>query len=326
MDDFVTAMPPPRKTRRRNQPRRRKPAPKKVWLVLRHDGLEILQAGPLAGLGWLVHGFSTRRGGHSHLNGHPALSLSLTEWDTRIAVLANRREFQVALGAAGMALVTLRQMHSDVAHSVDQPPAGRLRGDALLTRTPGLLLGVQTADCLPILLADTRHRAVAAVHAGWRGTLKRAVEKTLGRMQMLFGTRPADVVAALGPGIGRCCYEVGPEVVQQFAGQFAEAREWFAAPAGARGRAASFDQIAAGDTPNPLKWLSMAPPGHDPPPPRLRLNLAAANCWQLQHAGVRAKNLVTSDLCTACRTDLLFSHRAERGHTGRLLGVIAIKN
>ena len=90
-----------------------------------------------------------------------------------------------------------------------------------------MLLAVQTADCVPILLADTKNRAVAAIHSGWRGTLRRIAEKTLGRMQMDYGTRPADVIAAIGPAIGGCCYEVGSEVAREFASQFSEAREWF---------------------------------------------------------------------------------------------------
>ena len=188
-------------------------------------------------------------------------------------------------------------------------------GDALLTRIPGLLLAVRTADCLPILLADTRHRAVAAVHAGWRGTLARISEKALGRMKMEFDTRPEDVVAALGPAIGGCCYEVGPDVVQAYAAKFPSARAWFEGP---------FERLAANDDPAPFPWLSMTPPGHEVPPLRARLDLRAANRWQLTEAGVPPAQIVTSELCTACRTDLFFSHRRERGRTGRLLAVIGI--
>ena len=122
-----------------------------------------------------------------------------------------------------------------------------------------MLLVVQTADCIPDPLADTKNRAVAAIHSGWRGTLRRIAEKTLGRMRMEFGTRPEDVIAALGPGIGRCCYEVGSDVAKEFHAQFPEAREWFDGP---------FDALAAGENdPNWLPWLTMRPPGHAPPPP-----------------------------------------------------------
>ena len=301
------------------------------WRELRSGGMRVLQATRLAKLPWLLHGFSTRPGGASELCGARALNLGFTDWDKRPAVEANRQAFVAALAGAPNkhrpSLVTLRQIHSDVIHEINGQPAQAPRGDAAVTRTPGNLLAVQTADCLPILLVDTKHRAVAAAHAGWRGTLRRIAAKTLGRMRMLYGTRPADVVAAIGPGIGACCYEVGHEVVQAFASQFAEAREWFAAPpvSGFQKYAPSFDDLATGVEPLPLKWLTMAPPGHEPPPPRMYLNLVAANRWQLLDAGLRVKNIVASGLCTACRTDLFFSYRREQGHTGRLMGVVGVR-
>jgi YfiH family protein len=191
-----------------------------------------------------------------------------------------------------------------------------LRGDALATRTPGLLLGVQAADCVPILLADARNHAVAAIHAGWRGTLARIAVKTLGRMRMEFGTRPRDVVAAVGPAIGRCCYNVGPEVAQAFAMQFPHAAEWFDGP---------FDQLENGQEPLWLPWLTMMPPGHVPPPPRVKLDLRAANRWQLLAAGVPKAQIAVSDLCTSCQTDLLFSYRHEGAKTGRMMAVIGLR-
>ena len=217
-----------------------------------------------------------------------------------------------------MRAVTLRQIHSDVAHRVDASNAGAKdapQGDALFTREPGLLLVVQTADCIPILLADPKRRAIAAIHAGWRGTLRRIAAKTLGRMHMEFGTRPEDVIAALGPGIGRCCYEVGSEVARDFDAQFPNAREWFDGP---------FDALASGDNdPNWLPWLTMMPPGHQPPPLRVHLDLIAANRAILADAGIPARQISSSGLCTACRTDLLFSYRRERT-TGRLMAAIGI--
>lgn len=214
-----------------------------------------------------------------------------------------------------MQLVTLRQFHSDVIQMAAAPCDEAPKADALVTNTPGLLLGVQTADCVPILLADTRRRAVAAIHAGWRGTLARIAVKTLGRMGIEFGTEPNDVVAALGPAIGRCCYEVGPEVAQEFAAQFPSAADWFDGP---------FEKLAQGDEPIDLPWLSMLPPGHQLPPPRVRLDLHASNRRQLMDAGVPEKQIEVNDLCTACRTDLLFSYRREGAKTGRLMAVIGI--
>jgi YfiH family protein len=286
------------------------------WTIRRARGLQIVQSRKLAKLGWLVHGFSTRPGGESVLDGKHALNLGFTDWDTRERVAANRAKFTAAIPAGEMRLVTLRQFHSDVVQVADAPVEEAPKADALATRAAGLLLGVQTADCVPILLADVRHRAVAAIHAGWRGTLARVAVKTLGRMQMEFGTRPRDVVAALGPAIGRCCYEVGSDVARSFAAQFPNATEWFDGP---------FDQLAYGEDPLWLPWLTMMPPGHVPPPPRVQLHLRAANRWQLMDAGVPENQIDVSDLCTACRKELLFSYRREGVKTGRMMTVIGVR-
>jgi YfiH family protein len=112
-------------------------------------------------------------------------------------------------------MASLKQIHSaSVLVATEREPVGE--GDALLTATPGLRVSVRTADCYPILLADTKNRAVAAVHAGWRGTAGKIVVETLARMRAQFGTAPADIVAAIGPGIGLCCYQVGAEVGRLF--------------------------------------------------------------------------------------------------------------
>ncbi len=296
----------------------------KAWKDFHREGVTVLQAHSLSRLKWIVHGFSTRAGGASKLGGERVLNLGFTDWDSRASVETNRKTFLAALGADKMDLAVLHQIHSDVIHLVEKFPDGALRGDALITNSPGVLLGVQTADCVPVLLADTHRRAVAAIHAGWRGTLARIAAKTLGRMHMEFGTQPGDVIAAIGPAIHRCSYEVGPEVAQAFAGQFPQARDWFDVP---RELSSGMQdgEIVAGEGPNPLKWLLMTPPGHDPPPPSVQLDLVAANRWQLVDAGVRAANISASELCTACRTDLLFSHRREQGRTGRMLAVVGIR-
>jgi YfiH family protein len=307
------------------------PAPKIIedgWVLRRVAGLEILVAKVFDSVPWVVHGFSTRRGGASRLDEVAALNLGFTEWDSRGAVAQNRAGFLhamedskleeklVATIAMEKSLVTLRQIHSDVVHVFSKAPARPPQGDAALCRQPGLLLGIQTADCVPILMADRRRRVVAAIHAGWRGTLARVVAKTLGRMRLEFGTRPEDVVAALGPAIGPCCYEVGPEVAQAFSGQFAEAADWFAGP---------FESLATGEEPNPLPWLTMMPPGHQPPPERVQLDLRDANRWQLVEAGVNPRNIAVSAFCTACRSDLFFSYRKEGARTGRMMSVIGIR-
>jgi YfiH family protein len=275
--------------------------------------MQVLQVPALAKLPWLVHGFSTRPGGISLLNGEKVLNLGFTEWDSGENVLENRRRFQSALGASDLKLISLKQIHSDVIHLFDAAPAEPCRGDASATNRPGLLLGAQTADCVPILLVDPKKRVVAAVHAGWRGTLARIVVKAIGKMQMQYKSKPADLLAAIGPSIGGCCYEVGTEVATQFLSQFAEASDWF-------------DEFRTGDEPNPIQWLNMMPPGHQPPPQNVLLDLKKANCAQLLGAGLRAPNIFVSDLCTACRPDLLFSYRKEGAQSGRLVSVIGIRS
>jgi polyphenol oxidase len=291
----------------------KRPAPQAPWSLRRANGLQILELAPFRRLPWLVHGFSTRTGGDSELHGEKILNLSMMDWDKRETVLANRRKFQSAVGAPDFELLPLKQVHSAIVHVFSAKPAAPCNGDASLTNRPGLLLAAQTADCVPILIVDPRERVVAAVHAGWRGTLARILEKTVGRMQFEFGSKPADLLAAIGPSIGPCCYEVGAEFVTKFAAQFADAETYF-----------DEEELRSGEEPNPLQWLNMRPPGHQPPPGNVHLDLRKANRSQLLAAGLREKNIFVSELCTSCRTDLLFSYRREGPESGRLMSVIGI--
>ncbi len=307
---------PQRKTSAKKPSIRKRAIPRPLrlsppWVMHRPCGLQILQLAPFRKLPWLVHGFSTRPGGVSLLDGRPVLNLGFMEWDIRENIAENRRLLQTALDAESFALAPLKQIHSDVIHVFSAAPAHACKGDASVTNRPGLLLAVQTADCVPILLVDPKQRAVAAIHAGWKGTLARIAEKAVGRLRLEFGCKPADLLAALGPSIGPCCYEVGADFVTKFTAQFADASEYF-------------DEPRTGDEPNPLQWLSMAPPGHQPPPRNVHLDLPKANRAQLLTAGLRPQNIFSSGLCTACRTDLFFSHRREGVLSGRLLSVIGI--
>jgi hypothetical protein len=285
----------------------------RAWAERTEHGLRILQVPAFAKLSWLIHGFSTRPGGASELAGEKVLNLGITEWDSKENVLENRRRFQSVLGANAFAVVTLKQFHSDVVQLFETVLVEPCRGDASATNRAGLLLAVQTADCVPILLVDPKKRAVAAVHAGWRGTLARIVAKAIGQMQMNFGTKPADLLAAIGPSIGGCCYEVGTEVAVQFKSQFPNASDWF-------------DELRTGDEPNPLQWLNRMPPGHQPPPKNVLLDLKKANRAQLLDTGLHAQKIFVSDLCTACRRDLLFSYRREGAASGRLMSVVGIRD
>ena len=147
------------------------------------DSRQIYRVTELDALPWLVHGFGTRR--------------------ARVAALFGN-------------LATLRQVHSAACVAAAGRGGVLGEGDALLEDRPGSVVAVQTADCLPILLVDERHRAVAAVHAGWRGTVAGIAQRAVEAMHAQFGSLPADLHAAIGPGIGKCCYEVGPEVAAQF--------------------------------------------------------------------------------------------------------------
>jgi len=284
----------------------------------KHRQLEILRGSFRVFPPWLVHGFSTRLGGVSRVYGGSALNLGFTKHDTRAAVERNRRAFLRQLGAADgrnvWPLVTLRQIHSDLIHCVSVLPKQQLVGDGLISATPGLLLAIQTADCLPVILFDAKRRAVGVFHAGWRGTIKRIVEKGVGEMRRWFKTDPRDLHAVIGPGI-RACYQVGPEVREQFESQFAYSADLFR-------------EVKESDPVRekyPLLFLTARAPGHSDLPKKIFLDLVEANRHQLIAAGVPKKSITASPLCTACRTDLLFSHRAESGMTGRMMGVAGIR-
>ena len=291
--------------------------------------VKILQADHLKTIPWLIHGFSTRLGGSSRAYRNGDLNLGFTKDDSRTAVERNRVVFLRAIGACGDSrprlssrakfdcwpIVTLRQIHSDLVHLVDGVPKDQLVGDGVITATPGLLLGIQTADCLPVIVVDPKRRAVGVFHAGWRGTVKRIVEKGVGEMIRHFGSRPHDLKAAIGPGIQGCCYEVGEEVRAKFESQFAYA-------------ASLFREVKESDAIHekyPLLFLTARAPGHSDLPKKIFLDLVEANRQQLLAVGVPKKSIEASPLCTNCHPELLFSYRAERGKTGRMLGVAGIR-
>lgn len=260
-------------------------------------------------LPWLVHAFSTRAAGD-------------------LAQPAGRRRFVQSLSGSGMRLVTLHQIHSAVvrvagacpgaclsAGAADLPPDSAPPGDALIAAESGLLAGVKTADCLPILIADRRRRIVAAIHAGWRGLARRVVEKTIGELRRAFGCAPSDLAAAIGPGIQACCFEVGPEVLQEFACQFVDAGR-FCKP----------------DPPNPAltilpKQLMTGNQGllRALAADRGRVDLAGAARRQLLAAGLTPGHIYNCGFCTACRLDRFYSYRREKEAAGRMLAVIGVR-
>ncbi len=221
----------------------------------------------LAGTPGLVHGFGRRSG--------PA-------FETREATAARVSSRLAPHGR----LLLLHQVHG--ATVAEAPWAGRPAADASMASEPGFLLGIETADCLPVLLVDPQRRAVAAVHAGWRGTalgVTRAAVAALSR----GGSRAPDLVAALGPGIGPCCYEVGDDVKAAFG------------PAGAA-------------------FFRRAPGGRD------HLDVRAANRQQLIEAGLDPGRIESVDECTFCRRDLYHSYRRDGPGSGRMISFVGFRS
>jgi YfiH family protein len=193
-------------------------------------------------------------------------------------------------------LVTVKQVHRSRTLILGSPQRGlarysSFRFDSMITNQPGIALGVRTADCLPLLLLDPERKVIGAVHAGWRGTVEKISQKVVGRMSKSFGTKPANLQAGIGPAIGRCCYEVGEDVVSAFRSSF----PWWAEAFSFRG--------------------SQLP----------KLNLIYANVCQLLEAGLRMVNIYKLNLCTCCREDLFYSYRRNKKEKGKQLSFIALK-
>jgi polyphenol oxidase len=281
--------------------------------------IEIIRAANLSTLPSVVHGFSTRIGGFSEAYGGGQLNLGFTPSDNRQTVERNRRAFirEVTGRRERLPLVTLRQIHSGVVRIVknkDRLPASPLRGDGVITSHGNVLLGVQVADCVPVLVVDPKRGAVGAFHAGWRGTAKRIVERGVGSMRGVFGCQATDLYAAIGPCIHSCCYAVGDEVIDEFRSQFSYANELFSEV---------YDRDPIKEK-YPLLFLTARAPGHSNIGPQTHLDLVAANRRQLLDAGVPESNIRAAKECTSCRTDLLFSHRCESGYTGRMMGAVGL--
>jgi YfiH family protein len=263
------------------------------------DGVQALVCAPLEIAGF-VNGFSTRGGGTSPMPEN-ALNLAGFNDDTAENILENRRRFLKLFPSdtGDWALAGCWQVHGTNVRLIktlsDARPAEDARGDtvycdAIVSDARGVLAGVKTADCVPILIGDPTTGAFAAVHAGWRGTLAEIAAKTLARLTAEYKTRPQDVRVAIGPAAGACCYEVGRDVIDPFRKTFPhqdifrETREGHAC-----------------------------------------IDLLRANREHLVSAGVEPNKINIAPHCTMCRTDLFFSYRREKnaaGKVGRLMSVI----
>lgn len=201
-----------------------------------------------------------------------------------------------SLGVAPGRVLSLNQVHGrDVVVVGQEIPRERPKADALVSKTPDVALVVRAADCVPLLIGDSRTGAVGAAHAGWRGTAARVAVATIEAMAREFGSKPRDLVVAIGPSIGPCCYEVGSELVDAFA-------------------AAGHERYLID------RWFLT------PREQRMRLDVAGANRDQLVLAGVPEENVYMSGLCTVMHLDVLTSYRAEKENAGRIAGAIRAGN
>lgn len=264
------------------------------------SGVKVLVCRPLEEAGF-ANGFSTRLGGVSDLQSDgaagPGTDLNLAGFDEDSAenIYENRRRF-LGIFDRTYKLTSAWQVHGDdvkvVANDADADNTEE-RFDALISDLPGLLLGVKTADCVPVLIGDPAKSAYAAVHAGWRGTSRSIARRAVEKMREAYGTDPADLICAIGPAALCGNYEVGPEVIEAISSAFVGHERYFRSTR----------------------------EGH------ALVDLHLANHDLLIELGVHPENIFRAPLCTMERTDLFFSYRIEKakyGKTGRLMSVIGL--
>lgn len=238
----------------------------------------------------LVHGVSLRTGGFSR-GRITGLNLGHTVGDDTEAVDANHALLFAALGLSADQVVTARQVHGARVARVGWGEGGTVipATDGLITEVPGVALLMRFADCVPVLLYDPQRNAIGLAHAGWRGALARVAAHTAQAMIHEFGCRPADLRASIGPSIGPCCYEVGPEVAEATRAAFPEQ-----------------DRLLS----------QVQPSGH------AHLDLWAAVATQLSEIGI--EQIETARICTACRGDLFYSYRRQGAASGRFGAIIGL--
>jgi polyphenol oxidase len=257
--------------------------------------VSFLACAPIHAPGFVMHAFSTRLGGVSKPP-YASLNLGFGSGDDRTRVLANRARFSQAVGIDPDDLVALRQVHGNriiVLTEANNPQLVRgAPGDGLITNRTYLPLAVITADCFPVVLAAPSAPAVGIVHSGRKGTAARVVPTAIERLCQEFRVPPEAVCAVIGPGIGRCCYEVDAASAAPFQAQFA---------------------------PNE-KVYRHSRPGH------LYLDLQQAILQQLRAAGIPPTHIWHANLCTACHPRWFYSYRREGPRSGRMLNVVMIQS
>ena len=241
-------------------------------------------------MGTGVTAFSTTRQGGCSTGNYAAFNINGYCGDDEVHIAANKVALCGLLGIDSNRLVMPHQVHDCVVRRIDGPQQGVIEGvDAVMTDVPQLCIGVSTADCIPVLLYDSTHRAISAVHAGWRGTVLRIVQKAVEAMCDAYGTAPADLQAVIGPGISLDSFEVGDEVYNQFL-------------------SAGFDMqpISRRDA----KW---------------HIDLPMCNRLQLMEAGIPSNNIQMTNICTYQQYDRYFSARRLGIQSGRIYTGILIK-
>jgi len=254
------------------------------------NGITYASSDALSRHGGIVHAFAGRKGGVS-APPFSSLNLSLRVGDDPERVAENRERSAHAFGYREAHLVTVDQVHSDTVLVLENRGCdySRKKADAIISHRKWEPIGVLTADCVPILLYDPVNGVAAAVHAGWRGTVKGIAGNTVKAMTSEYGSDPASVVSAIGPSIGRCCYAVSSDVAGEFKKRYGS------------GRGSPVDPAT----------------GH--------VDLVRANILDMERAGLAAANMSVEKSCTSCRSDAFFSHRKDNGKTGRQLSFIMMK-
>jgi polyphenol oxidase len=262
-----------------------------MFSVVRRGGIEFYEAGELAALGFVTHAFCTRLGGVSG-GDFTSLNTGFLVGDRPEDVRRNLERVGEAFAIPPGQLLLMGQVHGDricVIDGQDAPEGLTPECDGLITARTGLALGIRTADCVPLLFVDRARRVIGTAHAGWRGTALGIAPKMVAVFAERFASRAEDLLIAIGPAIGSCCYEVDAPVYESFR---------------ARG-----DSGAALRPCRQGRWM---------------LDLALANRLQLLEKGVPGDHILSSGLCTACRPDQFFSHRASHGSAGRLINFLML--
>lgn len=276
------------------------------------NGLPLVRFDNLVGFDGLVHAVSTRHGGVSR-GPWASLNLGKTVGDDPEAVESNHRLLAQAVGVRREHFATTWQVHGRQVLHAGEDSRGTMLGkaDGIITDRPEVPLTQRFADCTPIVVYDPARHAVGLAHAGWRGTVDGMASALVHAMVERYGSDSADLIAAVGPAIGPCCYEVGDDVVDAVRQAFPD-WEWILRPP-RMDTSGAWTAVTTGETAGPRNGQ----------PSRLHFDLWETNRLQLAEAGVA--QIEVSGLCTSCRRDLFFSHRGDHGRTGRFGAVVMLK-